>query len=81
MKQDYYYGNRDDHEDFFKVLNYVNKKYKIDQNNKWTAIVDFSAFQHVDVDCVRRAMAGLCQLYLFISTDSQYDALGIGYSG
>jgi hypothetical protein len=77
---DYYYGNRDDRGDFTKLIVYLNKKYKITPDNKWAAIVDFSAFDHPDIESIRAAVSGLTYLYIFISSDSIYDAYGLKYS-
>lgn len=80
MNEDYYYGNREDHTDFTKLLRYINSKYSVTSESKWAAVIDFSAFNHTDVESVREAMVGLTELYVFISSDSIYDALGWKYA-
>jgi hypothetical protein len=77
---DHYFGNRDDHADFNKVITYLNQKYSITKDNKWAAIIDFSAYTYPDIDSVRSAVLGLTELYIFISSDSQYDAYNLRYS-
>ena len=80
MNCDYYYGNREDHTDFTKLLMYINSKHGITNERKWDAVVDFSGFNHADVESVREALLGLTDLYVFISSDSMYDAMGYKYS-
>lgn len=77
---DYYFGNRNDHGDFNKVIGYLNSKYGISRDSKWAAIVDFSAYTYPDIDSVRSAVLNLTELYVFISSDSQYDAYNLRYS-
>lgn len=39
-------------------------------------MIDFSAFKYTDVESVREGLDGLCELYVFVSTDSVYDVMG-----
>lgn len=66
----YTYGNRDDNEEFTKLLRYLTNKLG---GRKWEAVIDFSAFKSNHVKRVYHALQGLVNLYVLISTDSIYD--------
>jgi UDP-glucose 4-epimerase len=75
----YTFGNREDTNDFTILLKYLSKKLGVGVNNrKWEAVIDFSAFYSNQVKSVYSALRGLCNLYVFISTDSIYDVCKIG---
>lgn len=68
------YGNREETSDFTLLLRYLSKKLGVGINErKWEAVIDFSAFYSNQVRSVYAALRGLCNLYVFISTDSVYD--------
>lgn len=75
IKNVYYtYGNREETTDFTILLKYLNNKLGVGVNErKWEVVIDFSAFYSNQVRSVYAALRGLCNLYIFISTDSIYD--------
>ncbi|CAD8164639.1 unnamed protein product [Paramecium pentaurelia] len=79
IKNIYYtYGNREDTNDFTTLLRYLQKKLNVGiDGRKWEAVIDFSAFYSNQVKSVYAALRGLCNLYIFISTDSIYDVCKI----
>lgn len=79
----YYNGNREDHTEFTKLLTYISNKNGVSESKKWHCVVDFSAYKYTDIESVRNALEGLCELYVFVSTDSIYDVtkLTVGDDG
>ncbi|CAD8075474.1 unnamed protein product [Paramecium sonneborni] len=79
IKNVYYtYGNREDTTDFTTLIRYLSKKLGVGVNGRnWEAVIDFSAFYSNQVKSVYGALRGLCNLYIFISTDSIYDVCKI----
>ena len=45
----YIYGDRKYLKDFSMLINYINNKYGINEDNKWECVVDFSAFKPLEV--------------------------------
>jgi hypothetical protein len=69
----YFYCDRKEHLDTTATVNFVSKHLKVDQHNKWSCVVDFSAFRWRDVQSVTKAIANISEKYIFISSDSVYN--------
>lgn len=55
------------------TVNFVSKHLKIDEDNKWSCVIDFSAFRWRDVQSVTKAISNISEKYIFISSDSVYN--------
>ncbi len=56
-----------------QMVKYLNEKLQINEQNKWKAVVDFSAFKWRDVQSVLKVVNNLAERYIYISTDSVYN--------
>lgn len=76
----HYYGDRDVHLEFIKLLKYVSKKNGItkESGKKWDFVIDFCCYLRKEVKSVIRGLTGLLKLYVLISTDSVYDVCDEG---
>lgn len=69
----FFYGDRNEHKEMGKAIEYLNEKVGISGERPWTAVVDFTSYKWRDVQSVARGLRGKTQLYIFISTDSIYN--------
>ena len=68
-----FYCDRKEHKDTTATICFVSQHLKIDAQNRWSCVVDFSAFRWRDVQSVTKAIQGIADRYIFISTDSIYN--------
>ncbi|EGR34125.1 nad dependent epimerase, putative [Ichthyophthirius multifiliis] len=70
------FGNRNEKKEYTKLIKYVSEKAGItnSSNIKWSAVYDFCGYKYSEVQCTYEALKGLIDIYVFISTDSIYDA-------
>lgn len=72
----FYYGDRDCHVEYAKLLRYLSEKVQKqtgNQNFKWDLVVDYCGYLRKEVKSCIRGLSGFIKLYVFISTDSVYD--------
>jgi nucleoside-diphosphate-sugar epimerase len=73
----FYYGDRDVHIEYAKLLKYLTTKASkatgLGENFKWDLVVDFCGYLRKEVKSSIRGLAHRLKLYVFISTDSVYD--------
>lgn len=76
-KFEYYYGDRDVHVEYTKLLKYLTTKAaKVSgagESFKWDLVVDFCGYLRKEVKSAIRGLSHRLKLYVFISTDSVYD--------
>jgi hypothetical protein len=68
-----FYCDRKEHKDTTATIAFVSQHLNITHANRWTCVVDFSAFRWRDVQSVTKAIAGIADRYVFISSDSLYN--------
>ena len=72
----HYFGDRDSHIEFTKLLKYLTQRVKKETSNpdfKWDLVIDFCGYLRKEVKSVIRGLTNDLRLYVFISTDSIYD--------
>ena len=68
-----FYCDRKEHRDTTATISFVSQHLSITAQNPWSCVVDFAAFRWRDVQSVTKAIAGIAERYIFISTDSIYN--------
>lgn len=72
----FYYGDRDCHVEYGKLLKYLSEKLQKKsgaKDFKWDLVVDYCGYLRKEVKSCIRGLWGFIKLYVFISTDSIYD--------
>lgn len=76
-KYHFYYGDRDSHIEYTKLLKYLTVKAGrltgVRESFKWDLVVDFCGYLRKEVKSAIRGLSGSIRLYVFISSDSVYD--------
>lgn len=55
------------------MIEYVQAKIGITENNPWKAVIDFSSYKWREIQSIAKGLKGRTLLYIFISSDSLYN--------
>ena len=74
-KVNFYHGDRDNCNEYAKLLKYLSNKFEIGKTTgkKWDLVIDFCGYFRRHIKSVLKGLDGSVKLYIYISTDSVYD--------
>lgn len=71
-----FYADRKEHTDTTNTIRFVSRHIGVEEGRKWDCVFDFSGFRWRDVQSVTKAIKGIADRYVFVSSDSVYNNSG-----